>query len=123
MWIFTKNAALSVVEYDPTNGYADDGLAPKDDSMLFVRARREHHLIEFGFPEELVISTPDHDYPFRVIALREKVAELMAGAVIDIDYENYKNEAQKSMPYGMLSEIWSTVRDYLDKRVRRLEEF
>jgi len=119
MWIFTKNAALSIVQYDPTNGYADDGLAPKDDTQLFVRGRRLEHLIDFGFADHEVISTPDNDYPFRVLTSRTRVSEMVAEQVMGINYENYKNAAQHHMPYGMLSAIWSSVRWWLDDRSGR----
>ena len=116
MWIFTKNAVLSTVEYDPTNGYADDGLAPKDNSQLWVRARRKSHLVDFGFGGHEVTETPENDYPFRVLALRHRVAAMVANEVMSIDYENYKNAAQHALPYGMLSEVWASVRSHLDSR-------
>jgi hypothetical protein len=116
MWIFTKTGVLSVVEFDPTNGYADDGVAPRDNSKLMVRARQAEHLTSVGFSEREIVETPNNDYPFRVITGRERVAQLVLLAVMSIDYENYKAEACKALPYGMLSEVWSSVRLHLDSR-------
>lgn len=116
MWIFTKTGVLSIVEYDPTNGYADDGVAPHDHSQLMVRSRQAEHLTEVGFSEREIIETPNNDYPFRVITGRERVAQLILLQVMSIDYENYKAKACNTLPYGMLSEVWGSVRIHLDQR-------
>jgi hypothetical protein len=116
MWIFTKTGVLSIVEYDPTNGYADDGVAPYDHSQLMVRSRQAGHLVEAGFGEEEIISTPTNDYPFRVITTRDRVAGMVLALVMDIDYENYKTEACRKLPYGMLSDVWLTAKTWLDER-------
>ena len=116
MWIFTKTGVLSIVEYDPTNGYAYDGVAPHDHSQLMVRSRQALHLTEVGFSESEIIETPNNDYPFRVITGRERVAQLILLQVMSIDYENYKAKACNSLPYGMLSEVWGSLRSHLDQR-------
>jgi hypothetical protein len=116
MWIFTKTGVLSIVQHDPTNGYADDGRARRDDTKVLVRARQAGHLVEAGFGEEEIISTPMNDYPFRVRALRVRVAEMVLALVMDINYENYKAEACKKLPYGMLSEVWFSAKIWLDER-------
>ena len=116
MWIFTKTGVLSIVQYDPTNGYADDGRAPRDDTQLVVRSRQAGHLVEAGFGEEEIISTPTNDYPFRVIAARDRVAGMVLALVMDINYENFKAEACKKLPYGMLSEVWFSAKIWLDER-------
>ncbi len=116
MWIFTKTGVLSIVEYDPTNGYADDGVAERDRSQLMVRSRQAEHLTEVGFSESEIIETPNNDYPFRVITGRERVAQLILLQVMSIDYENYKAKACQALPYGMLSEVWGSVRSHLDQR-------
>ena len=85
MWIFTKTGVLSIVEFDPTNGYADDGVAEHDHSQLMVRSRQAEHLTEVGFSEREIIETPNNDYPFRVITGRERVAQLIMLAVMSIE--------------------------------------
>ena len=119
MWIFLKNAVVSVVEYYPTNGYADDSLAPHDHSTLLVRARRADHLRNLGFADHEVASTPQNDYPFRVKCSRVKFAAMVRDEILNsLDYDNFKGKCAKddSLPYGMLSEIWTSVRDHLDER-------
>lgn len=118
MWIFTKHSVVSVVEYDPTNGYADDGLAPHDHSQLLVRARKARHLAELGFADSEIISTPTADYPYRVICDRQKFAAIMMDQVLGINYENFKAECYVAgtHPQDMLHEVWSSVRNHLDTR-------
>ena len=118
MWIFTKDSVLSVVEYDPTNGYADDGLAPQDHDHVFVRSRQRDHLTAVGFSDADVIETPMNDYPFRVIATKEKVTELIADQVRLISYHNFKGACMRdgTHPASMLHDIWESVLRYLDDR-------
>lgn len=118
MWIFTKHAVLSVVEYDPTNGYADDGIAPHDHTWMFVRSRRREHLTDFGFGDSEVIETPRNDYPFRVLVKKDRVAEMMARSVREIDYENFKGACMRDgdHPYDMLHDVWESVMRNLDDR-------
>jgi hypothetical protein len=118
MWIFTKHSVVSVVEYDPTNGYADDGVAPQDRSKLLVRARKARHLAELGFADGEIISTPTNDYPYRVICDKTKFAAIMMDQVLGINYENFKAECYVAgtHPEEMLHEVWGSVRNHLDTR-------
>ncbi len=117
MWIFTRNAFISAVEFDPCHGYDQDGLIPPQPrDHLMVRARDRKHLIDFGFSESKVVETMENDYPYRVFVSKTTFADMLREQAREINYENYKNTAQDSLPYGMLSEVWGTARAYLDPR-------
>lgn len=117
MWIYTKDAFISAVEFDPTNGYDSEGLIPPQErTHLMVRARRSEHLVNFGFKEENVVESQTADYPFRVFIAKTAFGEMMKKHAESIDYENYKNEAADHLPYQMLSDVWYLGRKYLDPR-------
>jgi len=78
MWIFMNDAMLSVV----TN---------RDDSdSLMVRARVRGD-IEKVFPLAEPYQVPRSDYAWRAAVPREKVAEVIARRLLDIDYDNFKD--------------------------------
>lgn len=123
MWIFTSNAFISAVEFDPCNGLDLDGLIPPEPrTHLMVRARDRQHLVNFGFSESKIVESMDADYPYRVFVSKSIFADMLKRHAEEIDYENFKNKAHEAMPYGMLSEVWATARAYLDPRERMQHE-
>ena len=124
MWIYTKNAFISAVEFDPTNGYDSDGLIPPQErTHLMVRARRAEHLTSFGFSEDKIVKSEIADYPFRVFISKVQFGEMVQQAAESIDYENFKDKACEEMPYQMLSEIWMSSRFWMDERNLHEPEF
>lgn len=117
MWIFTKDAVISAVEFDPTNGYDSEGLIPPQErTHLMVRARRREHLVNFGFSESKVVESITADYPYRVFISKTTFGEMMQRHAESIDYENYKGEAADNLPYEMLTQIWASAKVHLDPR-------
>ena len=117
MWIYTKNAFISAVEFDPTNGYDSEGLIPPQErTHLMVRARRSEHLVNFGFHPDNVVESKSADYPYRVFVAKPTFGEMMKKHAESINYENYKDTAQDHLPYQMLSDVWYLGRRYLDPR-------
>lgn len=84
MWIQLKDAFFSIVEdYD-------------DADTLRVRARF-HGDIEkvFGLDKAEVHYTPENDYCYRVNLSKAVVADRISTEVLEIDYFNFKNEADR----------------------------
>ncbi|MBT4976495.1 MAG: hypothetical protein HOM86_04055 [Gemmatimonadetes bacterium] len=104
MWIFTPFGFFSIVHktYD----------APE---QLTIRARVRGDL------ENLVSHLPsasairediNADYRFRITAEKDDVAYLMARLVVDLDYDNFKNQVAKEQGYDRAAcygEVWSTL--------------
>ena len=105
MWLFTKIGFLSV--------------SCKPDGM-HIRARNRQHLVALRsrFPcikTKPILATPDHDYSFRMIVSRQEWIQIASGLAEEIDYSNFKHEADKTadQPYvDALYEIWSRMVRY-----------
>lgn len=116
MWIFTNKAFLSVVDKAP------------DPTKLVVRARVEGH-IEAVFPNAKVIRDASGDYLFRAFIDRQEVAEAMFRAVMDIDYNNYKNSIKDDRYHDACSSVWGVmsrlqpVRPYSGRPSRNYDMF
>ena len=63
-----------------------------------------------------ILETFDSDYRYRIFVQKEKWAEIMKEIVIDIDYDNFKNEAKNSLKDNeylkCLGEVWSIMYEY-----------
>ena len=101
MWIFTKNAFLSVVsDREDVNG-----------DRLLVRARRAGD-IENVFEDAEVFSVPGSDYAFRAWVKRDVVANLMFDEVQNIDYDNFKDAIQDNDYHNAAIDVWLVMNNY-----------
>lgn len=115
MWLFTKVGFFSVVEASEdrkeidslTSGFKFEG-AQKDDTLLSIRARIEGDLdlLRAQYAPGLsptVILGAHRDYPYRAYISKEKFAEAMCRAALDIDYGNFKSMIMRV--FGMAREV------------------
>ena len=99
MWICTNNAFLSIVNSD------------RDPTVLMVRARRHGDLeVVFG-PGVEVTTIPGRDYQFRAFIRRDIVGKVIAKALVDIDYGNFKDSVKDRQLHDAYLEIWRTMAD------------
>jgi len=86
---------------------------------VLVRARDDNdaqrmadRLTDAGRKPVLVIPTPDADYAFRMYVSRELFAHVMADAVRDIDYTNFKDEVHEVRGFeraSIYSRVWAMM--------------
>jgi len=93
MWIFLSGAFLSIV--------ADKNHR----TNLIVRARVKGD-IERVFPGAKVIKTPKRDYLFRAFVDRETVANVISEVVLDISYDNFKDNVKETRRKQHYSRVW-----------------
>jgi hypothetical protein len=89
MWICLKDAFFSVVQN--TN---------KPDSEVLVRARFRGDIEKVFGADCPAMHTPTHDYPFRFFMDRKHFERVMLNETQNIDYSNFKNEADKFAKAG-----------------------
>lgn len=99
MWICHNKAFVSIVQPDPSSTTGD---------YLLVRARRKGD-IEKLFPSGKVLRTPGRDYLFRAFIDRAEVSAVVAQAVMDISYGNFKNSVADDKLHGAYSQVWSVM--------------
>lgn len=110
MWIALNNAFLSIVDPDP----ADIPTAERWDSgpdLLMVRARKPEHLAAI-FPDYRIYRWPGRDYPCRVFVNRNRLANTIASAVLQVRYGNFKNSVRDDELHDAYSGIWSVMHRY-----------
>ena len=95
MWIFTKDAFISVVadKDNPSTG------------NLLVRARKKEH-IETLFPCSQVFSIPGSDYAFRAWVSRDELKAVMDREVSELDYTNFKNAIKDREYHDAALDVW-----------------
>lgn len=98
MWVFLRNAFLSIVE------------DRADFNRLMVRARIRGD-IERVFPNAAIIEMDNADYRFRAFINREEVANAIMGEVLSIDYPDFKSRVAVDDPgrKGFYSEVWGVM--------------
>ncbi len=106
MWIHLSDAFLSVVAHRTQ---------PDD---LLVRARVAGD-IERVFPDAVVTMTPDADYRFRAVLPRGVVAGALAGSVLTIEYDNFKNSVTEHDRHDACMDVWSVMHRFQTDRARR----
>lgn len=112
MWIFTETGFLSIVQNEKNADY------------LLVRARKRRDLDLF-LPMGTGIQikeTPDHDYRFRAVVPRDLVVQLVADAVADIFYTNFKNRVHDvdldPDRSGAYQHVWSIMQQFQQRSVK-----
>jgi hypothetical protein len=103
MWIFTKDAFLSIVDKGATRG------------DLMVRGRAEGD-IERVFPGAKVVKGAGTDYLFRASIPRKKVAEVIAEQIMSIDYLNFKGATTEDDRHDAYFGAWRSMMAFQTKR-------
>jgi len=107
MWLFTNTGFVSAV----SNG--------KD---LMVRARDKESLGPIAESAKTeIISTPQNDYPYRVIVTHDFFAKWVAHMASDITYKNFKSEVSATRGYDFahpLMKVWSAMHEVEDEGAR-----
>lgn len=96
MWIFTSNAAVSIVHKDC------------ESDELLVRARVSGH-IQALFPDANVTKSTHTDYLFRAVITRSAVAQMLSDQAMNLRYDNYKNSVKNNRFHDALARIWSVM--------------
>lgn len=108
MWLFTNTGFVSAV----SNG--------KD---LMIRARDKDSLMPIAESAKTeIISTPQNDYPYRVIVTHEFFAKWVAYIASDITYKNFKSEVAAVRGHEFahpLMKVWSAMHEVEDLSSRR----
>ncbi|MBP7548700.1 MAG: hypothetical protein KA761_00320 [Gemmatimonadaceae bacterium] len=108
MWISFNDGFISIVDKHAAQRKA---LRPGD--TLEVRARHRTHLSRL-FPEATIISHAGTDYPVRVRVTRERVAALLVGRVMGIDYSNFKDSVKEARLKAAYSRVWGVMHGVAD---------
>lgn len=87
MWIYTKTGFFSVVHKVPCN---KNELLVRSRSKVDIDKLQKLLKTKYQFSGE-VIDTPKADYAYRMIVPREIFASFMSSAVMELDYDNFKN--------------------------------
>lgn len=105
MWIFSEEGFYSVVAHKTLP------------NTFMVRSREQcdiENLVRLCDLTEPVITTPDADYPFRVVVSGEVKDLIILALASGIDYSNFKDrvhhrpdQANKDRAY---MEVWATMR-------------
>ena len=103
MWLFTNTGFVSVV----SNG-----------EDLMVRARDKESLGPIAESAKTeIFSTPQNDYPYRVIVTHEFFAKRVAHMASNITYKNFKSEVAATRGYEFahpLMKVWSAMHEVED---------
>jgi hypothetical protein len=97
MWLCTSSGFISIV--------ADR----HSTTHLLVRARVAGH-IEATFPDAMVFTNDDADYRYRAVIPREKVAEVVAQSVKNIQYDNFKSSVTNHSLHDSYTSVWWLMR-------------
>lgn len=121
MWLFTKVGFFSAVQCNVETPY-ESKLFPKlkageaATDFLSIRARVEGdlELLRKAYAPELgpTVELKGRDYPFRAYISKDKFAEAMVRASLDIDYGNFKSMIMKVFGIArelMYAEVWQVM--------------
>ncbi|MFM0088948.1 hypothetical protein PQR46_18735 [Paraburkholderia sediminicola] len=97
MWICLSNAFLSIVNSD------------RDPTVLMVRARRKGDIEAVFGPSVEVTTIPQRDYQFRAFIRRDIVGQVIAQALMEIDYGNFKGSTKDRHLHDAYMEIWKIM--------------
>ena len=107
MWLFTNTGFVSAV----SNG-----------TDLMVRARDKESLEPLAdVAKTAIISTPQNDYPYRVIVTHELFSKWVARMAAGITYKNFKSEVAATRGYDFahpLMKVWSAMHGVEDAGAR-----
>ena len=99
---------------------------PKDDHNLLIRARVRKHLVAAKryVIASNIVTTPQSDYKFRMIARRVDVANWMTRSISQIDYTNFKDAAHARYPKDQdwsraLGNVWMDMYELQEPTARQ----
>jgi hypothetical protein len=110
MWLFTRHGFLSVVK---------NVASIRNDEQLLVRARVRADLEDLADFIQLwrgsrptILDTPDHDYPFRLLASRAALSTYMSRHIDELNYPNFKGAVAEDDPARaeVYTDVWSVLR-------------
>ena len=108
MWLFTNTGFLSAV----SNG-----------QDLMVRSRDRESLEPLAESAKTkILSTPQNDYPYRVIVTHETFSRWAAHMATGITYKNFKSEVAATRGYDFshpLMKVWSAMQEVEDAGARK----
>lgn len=99
MWLFFNDAFLSIISENPRS---------KD---LTVRGRIKGD-IQRVFPGAKVIETPVRDYRFRAFIPRERVAQVVARNLLDLEYHNFKGSVREMDRHDQYLKVWGIMHSW-----------
>ena len=99
MWICLNDGFYSVVEDRDDHGY------------VWVRARNPRHLTNL-IPDIEVQHTPNGDYYWRSRILKAELADVMAGRITGIHYDNFKSSVEDKHLKRLYTHFWLEHSDY-----------
>lgn len=100
MWLFTTSGFVSIVAYGP------------DPALLLVRAHHADDIAALFGPEAVVVADAGHDYKFRAVISRERVAQVVAERVGEIMYTNFKAEVADPTRHQAYLGVWRTMKRF-----------
>ena len=107
MWLFTNTGFVSAV----SNG-----------QNLMVRSRDRESLEPLAESAQAeIISTPQNDYPYRVIVTHEIFSRWTAHMAAGIAYKNFKSEVSATRGHDFahpLMKVWSAMHEVEDSMAR-----
>jgi hypothetical protein len=107
MWLFTNTGFVSAV----SNG-----------TDLMVRARDKESLEPLAEAAKTeIISTPQNDYPYRVIVTHAIFSKWAAHMAAGITYKNFKSEVSATRGHDFahpLMKVWSAMHEVEDSDAR-----
>lgn len=107
MWLFTNTGFVSAV----SNG-----------QNLMVRSRDRESLEPLAdSAQSEIISTPQRDYPYRVIVTHEIFSRWVAHMATGITYKNFKSEVASTRGFEYahpLMKVWSAMHEVEDHLAR-----
>lgn len=108
MWVCFNNGFVSAVENRD------------DKTMLIARARKRQHLIDiFPDKEKEIFSKENSDYEFRLNISKDEYAEVVAAAIRNIDYDNFKNSVTDKGLHDLYGRFWRLHFDYQETLLGR----
>ncbi len=107
MWLFVKDAFLSIVKY------------AEDPTALLVRARIKGD-IERIFATAAVTETSHADYRFRAVIPREEVARAIAEEARKINYTNFKDSVKEEDRHDAYMNCWSIMWRLQEQRLKQM---
>ncbi len=108
MWVFFNNAFVSAVAHRDMP------------DKLMVRARFKGDLERAFGPDIDVLNTPDADYAYRCVIVREEFVDVLAQAALNMEYDNFKNSIPQDQKFrkGVYSDVWSVMYQAQERKSR-----
>ena len=108
MWLFTKQGFFSVVQHEHHKSTLLVRSRSKDDLENLQKMIKRHPVIK---------KTPDADYLYRMVVMKEEFGKVASELALDIDYPNFKDEIKKNdaRRARLYSSVWWVMREIKDR--------